>query len=102
MNALTTITPASTLPTSIFLTIHELLGFLITLAGIVVAVRLVQRRLVEVGALAGKAPKRVTPTITDVRVFEALGGDTESFGAGKESQKGFTCSVNRALPPAPS
>lgn len=70
VNALTTITLAFTLPTSVFLIIHKPVAFLITLAGIVVAVLLVKRRLAEVGAWAGKAPKRVTTTITGVRVFD--------------------------------
>lgn len=70
VNALTTITLAFTLPTSVFLTVNKPLAFLITLAGIVVAVRLVQHRLAEVGVLAGKAAKRVTTTITGVRVFD--------------------------------
>jgi imidazolonepropionase-like amidohydrolase len=70
VSALATITLAFTLPTSAFLIIHKPVGFLITLAGIVVAVLLVRRRLTEVGALAGKAAKRVTTTITGVRVFD--------------------------------
>jgi imidazolonepropionase-like amidohydrolase len=70
VNALTTITLAGTLPTSIFLIVHKPVAFLITLAGIVVAVLLVRHRLAEVGALAGKAPKRVTTTITGVRIFD--------------------------------
>ncbi|WP_173476326.1 CU044_5270 family protein [Streptomyces sp. 150FB] len=70
VNALTTITLAFTLSTSTFLIIHKPVAFLITLAGIVIAVLLVKRRLAEVGAWAGKAPKRVTTTITGVRVFD--------------------------------
>jgi imidazolonepropionase-like amidohydrolase len=75
VNALTTITLAITLSTSVFLSVHKPVGFLITLAGIVIAVRLVQRRLAEVGVLAkgqhgGKAARRVTTTITGVRVFD--------------------------------
>lgn len=70
VNALTTITLAFTLPTSTFLIIHKPVAFLITLAGIVAVVLLVKRRLAEVGAWAGKAAKRVTTTITGVRVFD--------------------------------
>jgi len=69
VSALATITLAFTLPTSTFLIIHKPVGFLITLAGIAVAILLVRRRLAEVGALTGKTPKRVTTIITDVRVF---------------------------------
>jgi hypothetical protein len=65
VNALATITLAFTLPTSLFLAIHKPLGFLTTLAGIVVAVRLVQRCLAETGALGGKAPERVTEGVEE-------------------------------------
>jgi hypothetical protein len=89
VNALATITLALTLPTSAFLIIHKPLGFLITLAGIVIAIRLVQHRLAEAGALAGKGPKRVTTTITEVPAFEALGGDTESVRGGNGKPERF-------------